>query len=228
MQLTYPEGTLQALSELLDADRQVPMDSLLRHAKLKLDIKPEEGHNWPTIIHRMEEERHERLALVFAWEGAAGRSLPPGYSVVLLDGDKSNLRQENMYCMPRHELAEWLGYVRVPIEIEVDRLEQEIMAIHTSEDVKNKLLGLLDQLVDPTKPPDIVRQRAICETVQALVGVLKVEVAYIRAVDGGDSFGFLEDARHEAQKRRDSARDPLLAGPATNHPWRGLGSRGKG
>lgn len=98
----------------------------------------------------------------------------------------------------------------------------------TSDAVKKELLGVLAKLVDPDQAPDIVRQRAMCETVQTLVGLLKVEVAYIRAVEGDGVVPFLEGAHQEATERTKATSKALFTGPPPSHPWRGLGSRDKG
>jgi hypothetical protein len=230
VELTYPEGTLQALAELIDSDRRVPLDSELQRLRSNLDAKkPSRLRLTVGEIHRMEEERRERLALAHAWRKRTRTQVPPGHVVILLDGDPENPRTEDLYCLPRHLLASWMRIVRTPMEAHVAALEEEIMTLRTSEDVKKKLLDVLDQLVDTTKPPDYLRQRAICETVQTLVGMLKVEVAYIRAIDGDGLVPFLEPAREEAKARRETAgrRTPLLGGPSPGHPWRGLGSRDK-
>lgn len=65
---------------------------------------------------------------------------------------------------------------------------------------------MITQLVDRTRVPNIVRQRASCETVQTLVGLVEVEVFYIRAVDGVGVVPFLEGARRAGTQ-------PPLAGP---------------
>lgn len=102
------------------------------------------------------------------------------------------------------------------------------MALDTSDKVKQKLLDVLEQVTDPNQKPDLIRQRAVCETVQTLVNMLRVEVAYIDAVEGDGMIPFLEPVRQEAERKRlaKKRRQGLLAGPAADHPWRGLGQQG--
>lgn len=235
VELSYPQGTLQALSEVLDADWRIPIDSVLQRTRTKLEAKKAQDDAEASFVHYLDADLRERMALTLAWERGTGRRVPHGHVIVLLDGKQfdpktSDLQLENLYCLPRHELIRWLGFVRTPIDVHVAQLERSVMHLKTSDDVKTTLLGVLAQLVDPKKPLDLVRQRAICETVQTLVGVLKADIAYIRAVDGDGVLPFFEPARREAQKHREAAgrRPPLLSGPSASHPWRGLGGRDKG
>jgi hypothetical protein len=175
-------------------------------------------------------QQHHRFAFahVLSWENAHGRKVPPGHVIVNLDGDRLNLSPDNLYCLPRSDLLNWARFVMQPVEILIDRLWRDIMALDTSDKVKQKLLNVLEQVIDPDQKPDLVRQRAVCETVQTLVNLLRVEVAYLHAIEGDGAIPFLEPAREEAQRRRLSSRKRrgLLSGPAADHPWRGLGSAG--
>jgi hypothetical protein len=136
------------------------------------------------------------------------------------------LEPSNLACLPRKDLLHWARFVRCPVELRVDRLYREIMALDTSDKVKQKLLDILDQVLDPNQKPDLIRQRAACDTVQTLVNLLRVEVAYIAAVEGDGVIPFLDGTRQEVVKRKEAARKRrgLLAGPPADHPWRGLGA----
>lgn len=176
-------------------------------------------------------QQHRRFAPLhlLAWEEANGREVPKDHVVVNLDGDYFNTAPSNLHCMPRSDLLNWARFVQFPVEVHVLKLTDQIMALDTSDKVKQKLLDILDQIVDPNKTPDLVRQRAACETVNTIIGMLRVEVAYLYAVEGDGVIPFLEGAREEMSKRRDAARrkkrNPLLAGPPEDHPWRGLGGK---
>jgi hypothetical protein len=96
------------------------------------------------------------------------------------------------------------------------------MALNTSEAVQQKLLDQLDRLLDETRPVDLHRARLVCETVQTAVNLLKVEIDYLRAIEGDGKIPFLE-TKHTAKARQKKAlpSDPLLRGPALDHAWRG-------
>ena len=99
------------------------------------------------------------------------------------------------------------------------------MALDTSEKVKQKLLAVLEQVVDPDQKPDLMRQRAACETVNTLIGLLRVEVAYLHAIEGDGVIPFLEEARQQISEKRTAAKKKrALLGPPADHPWRGLGA----
>lgn len=175
-------------------------------------------------------QQHRKFAFahVLAWEKAHGRKVPEEHVVVLVDGDSSNLEPGNLYCMPRSDLLNWARFVMQPVEVLVDKLWRKVMALDTSEKVKQKLLEVLESVVDPDKTPDLMRQRAVCETVNTLIGLLRVEVTYLQAIEGDGVIPFLEAAREDLSKRRDAARTKrrgLISGPAADHPWRGLGEQ---
>ncbi|HEX2544398.1 MAG TPA: HNH endonuclease [Ramlibacter sp.] len=174
-------------------------------------------------------QQHRRFAFatVLAWEAASGRKVPTTHAVVLIDGDADNLEPDNLYCLPRSELLAWARFIRQPVEVTVDQLWRDVMALDTSAKVQQKLLDLLERVVDLEQPLDIMRQRAACETAQTLINLLRTEIAYIQVRGGDGEIPFLDEAReankrHKANHRR---RQGLLAGPAEDHPWRGLGSK---
>lgn len=231
-ELTFPQAVTDELAEVL-ADWRIPLDTVLSKLRRRRRHQEWEARGSSSRVVRNlrgEDEEPQRIAVahVQAWERGTSRTLPPGHVVVFIDGDQSNIDAENLYCLPRRQLIAWMKFVRHSTDSYVDRMKEEIMSLDTSEAVKKELLHVLDQLVDPNQKPDVVRQRAICETVQTLVGLLKVEVAYIRAIEGDAVVPFLEDAHKEAIERRTATKDALFSGPRPNHPWRGLGGRGKG
>lgn len=224
IELSLPGFVLAELGDLLD-DWRTPFLSSFR--KLRRKRHAEVTRTERRIVRKLEQEERRRVAFahVAAWERGSGQSLPPGHVVLFIDGDKSNIEFDNLYCLPRRELVGWMAFVRHPIEAYVYRMEEEIMSLDTSEAVKKELIRVLDQLVDPAQKPDIIRQRAICETVQTLVGLLRVEVAYIRAIEGDAVVPFLEDAHEEAVRRQAATKKALFRGNSPSHPWRGLGGR---
>jgi hypothetical protein len=176
-------------------------------------------------------QQHRRFAPVhlLSWEQSRGRKVPKDHVVINIDGDYLNTAPDNLHCIPQRDLLNWARFVQQPVEVHVFKLTNLIMALDTSDKVKQKLLEILDQIVDPDKKPDLVRQRAACETVATLVGLLRVEVSYLHAIEGDGVIPFLEGARQEMSKRREESRKkrrhPLLGGPAGDHPWRDLGDR---
>jgi hypothetical protein len=189
-------------------------------------------YNQRRLVVKMNDDhpqQHRRFAFahVLAWEKAAGQKVPKGHVIINIDGDPFNLEPDNLYCLSRGDLLNWARFVMKPVDVWLDRLWREIMALDTSDKVKQKLLDVLEQVTDPDQKPDLIRQRAVCETVQTLVNMLRVEVAYIDALDGDGRIPFLEDVRQEAEKRKQASKlsRGLLAGPAADHPWRGLERR---
>ncbi|MFP3922812.1 hypothetical protein [Pseudomonas sp. W5-36] len=60
-------------------------------------------------------------------------------------------------------------------------------------DLRNHLFATLEALQDAEKPMDIERARAIADVGKVLVDSAKVEVMYLKAMDGGGkSTGFIE------------------------------------
>lgn len=163
---------------------------------------------------------------LLSWERVHGK-IPADHVVVNIVGDYLNTEPANLHCLPRRDLLDWARFVQNPVEWHVDKLWRKVMDLDTSDKVKQQLLNVLEQVVDPDKKPDLVRQRAVCETVQTLVALLRVEVSYLHAIEGDGVIPFLEGARKEMLKAREEGRqrrrNTLLKGPADRHPWRGLG-----
>lgn len=238
IELMYPEAFGKQLAEFLGTTEN-QVRGYIRAKKLQKgrNRKPlgytTKYHNRVVIkLNDDHPQQHRRFAFahVLAWERAAGRKVPPTHAVVLIDGNAENLEPQNLFCLPRSELLNWARFIRQPVEVTVDQLWRDVMALDTSKKVQQKLLDLLDRVVDPEKPLDIMRQRAACETAQTLINLLRVEVAYINARAGDGEIPFLDEAREEnarysANYRR---RQRLLEGPPADHPWRGLGKSGSG
>lgn len=235
--LLYPTRTARALSEVMGLTER----SIHHYARRRGIRKLVSGNAKPIgykrehrgYVHQKIDEDTEgpsrfAFAHVVAWEEHFGRKKPKGHVIVILDGDKKNFAPTNLYCLPKSELLGWMRFVSAPVEVHVDRLWRKVMTLDTSEKVKRMLLGVLEQVSDPNKTPDLMRQRAVCETVNTLVGLLRAEIAYIDAVEGDGRIPFLEPIREEVAKQREAAkrRRGLLGGPAADHPWRGLGSNG--
>ncbi|WP_369301716.1 hypothetical protein [Pseudomonas sp. N2-5-1-1] len=63
-------------------------------------------------------------------------------------------------------------------------------------DLRNHLFATLEALQDPDKPMDIERAKAIAEVGKVLVDSAKVEVMFIKAMDGdAQSTGFIESVK---------------------------------
>ena len=63
-------------------------------------------------------------------------------------------------------------------------------------DLRNHLFATLEALQDQDKPMDIERAKAIAEVGKVLVDSAKVEVLFIKAMDGDvSSTGFIESER---------------------------------
>lgn len=63
-------------------------------------------------------------------------------------------------------------------------------------DLRNHLFATLEALQDPDKPMDIERAKAIAEVGKVLVDSAKVEVMFIKAMDGDvKSTGFIESEK---------------------------------
>jgi hypothetical protein len=235
IELMYPETLGKVLAEFIGVSEnsvrhyvkarklfkgrnRKPIGYTTLYSQRRLVVKMNDDH--PQQHHRF------AFAHVLSWEKASGRKVPDGHVIINLDGDKLNIDPENLYCLARSDLLNWARFVQKPVEVWVDKLWREIMALDTSGKVKQKLLDVLEQVVDPNQKPDLMRQRAVCETVQTLVNLLRVEVAYIAAVEGDGAIPFLEPVRQEAEIRKAAAkkRRGLLAGPPADHPWRGLGA----
>lgn len=236
IELMYPDMFAKDLAAFLGASEyQVRWFIRARKLQKGRNRKPlgytTKYHN--RVVVKMNDDhpqQHRRFAFahVLEWEKSTRRKVPTTHAVVLIDGNADNLEPDNLYCLPRSELLRWARFIRQPVEVTVDQLWRDVMALDTSKKVQQKLLDLLERVVDPDQPLDVMRQRAACETAQTLINLLRTEIAYIHARGGDGEIPFLDEAR-EANKRDQAnykRRQGLLAAPAADHPWRGLGAPG--
>lgn len=103
------------------------------------------------------------------------------------------------------------------------------MSKRNIESLRGHLFKVLEALDDDTKPLDIARQRAVCETAQTLINSLKVEVELHAILRGAIDVPFIESQSNERPNSADVAdgaqpRDRraavLNAGPSPTHIWR--------
>jgi len=70
-------------------------------------------------------------------------------------------------------------------------------------DLRNHLFATLEALQDEDKPMDIERAKAIAEVGKVLVDSAKVEVMFIKAMDGdAKSTGFIESEKELPNRHR--------------------------
>lgn len=232
--LLYPDSTAKALAEVLGTTEKSVHKYAARRQIRKLPglrsrpFGAERVTQGDYLVRKCTDDpdfnKRFLYAHVLAWEKHHRRTKPTGHVIVILDGDKRNFEPDNLYCLPKSQLLAWMRFISAPVEVHIDRLWRKVMALDTSEAVKTKLLEQLEKLVDPDKPVDIHRQRAVCETVQTLVNLLKVEVDYLRAIEGDGKIPFLETKHTEKARLKKLPRNPLLSGPALDHVWRGKAS----
>lgn len=101
------------------------------------------------------------------------------------------------------------------------------MSKRNIESMRGHLFRVLEALDDDTKPLDIARQRAVCETAQTLINSLKVEVELHAMLRGAIDVPFIESQSSERPSSADRPLTPaernqgaLTGGPSPNHPWR--------
>lgn len=101
------------------------------------------------------------------------------------------------------------------------------MSKRNIESLRGHLFKVLETLDDDSKPLDIARQRAVCETAQTLINSLKVEVELHAILRGAIEVPFVESQSQERSNSDDPSkapnrrhRDPLAMGPASDHVWR--------
>lgn len=58
-------------------------------------------------------------------------------------------------------------------------------------DLRNHLFAALEGLADPEKPMELDRARAIADVAKVVIETAKVEVSFLRVVDGGRGSGFM-------------------------------------
>jgi hypothetical protein len=101
------------------------------------------------------------------------------------------------------------------------------MSKRNIETLRGRLFKVLQTLDDDTRPLDIARQRAVCETAQTLIDSLKVEVELHAILRGAIDVPFIESQSSERPNSAEPARTPgdrnaalLAAGPNPEHVWR--------
>ena len=101
------------------------------------------------------------------------------------------------------------------------------MSKRNIETMRGHLFKVLESLDDDTKPLDIARQRAVCETAQTLINSLKVEVELHAMLRGAIDVPFIESQSNERPNSDDLDRGAidrnaalLSSGPSADHRWR--------
>lgn len=86
---------------------------------------------------------------------------------------------------------------------------------------------MLEQLkaLRAAKPGDdlsdeLKRSKGVSELAQTMINSAKVEVDYLAVIEGDGDVPFLAAADAVATPDRHKPKDPLLAGPGADHPWR--------
>ena len=110
------------------------------------------------------------------------------------------------------------------------------MSKRNIESLRGHLFKVLENLDDDTKPLDIARQRAVCETAQTLINSLKVEVELHAILQGAIDVPFIESQSSERPNSSDQPKSAaertqgvLTAGVGSSHPWRSApGTRARG
>jgi|SRR6478609_2126964 hypothetical protein len=95
------------------------------------------------------------------------------------------------------------------------------MSTKTIADVRDHLFKLLDQLGDQSKTPDYERMRASCEVSQVMVNTVRLQVDYLKIIQGDGDVPFLEEPQAKPAPAAEVAASRVFpAGPAEDHPWR--------
>lgn len=63
------------------------------------------------------------------------------------------------------------------------------------EDLRNHLFAALEALGDTEKPMELDRAKAIAEVAQTIINSAKVEVDFLRSVDGAIASDFMKTSR---------------------------------
>jgi hypothetical protein len=233
IELLYPVSTAKALAEVLGTTTRSVHHyawrrKLLKRRTYRINPIGAERSYGGYVYRKTNEEpdckKRVMMAHVDEWEKQHGRKKPAGHVVVFVDGDKLNFEKDNLYCLPKSQLLAWMRFISAPVEVHVDRLIRRIMGLKTSEDVERKLLEQLEYILDRENNVDLHRQRMVCETVNTLVGLKRLELDYLRVIEGDGKIPFLETKHTEKARLKKLPADPLLRGPAADHPWRGLES----
>jgi len=70
------------------------------------------------------------------------------------------------------------------------------------EHLRDHLFVTIESLLDPDKPMDIERARAIAETAQVMINSAKVEVEYLKVTGHDRGTGFISIAPSDASPAR--------------------------
>ncbi|CAD0264686.1 MULTISPECIES: hypothetical protein [Pseudomonas] len=60
------------------------------------------------------------------------------------------------------------------------------------EDLRNHLFATIEGLLDPDKPMELDRAKAVAEVAQVMINSAKVEVAMVKALDAVSGSGFMQ------------------------------------
>ncbi|MFC6301784.1 hypothetical protein GNF76_13230 [Pseudomonas sp. CCM 7893] len=60
------------------------------------------------------------------------------------------------------------------------------------EDLRNHLFVVIEGLLDPERPMDIERAKAVADVAQVMINSAKVEVDMVKALDARNGSGFLQ------------------------------------
>ncbi len=120
---------------------------------------------------------------------------------------------------------------------------------NTGEHLRQMLFKQLEALTDPEQDIDLKRAEIANNTAQVIINSAKVEVDYVKAIDGAITLPYVEGqngvterpyrpampvaetapklAEPEPEPRTPEEREQaiLTSGPQPGHPWHGLGSR---
>ena len=95
------------------------------------------------------------------------------------------------------------------------------MSAKTIADVRDHLFRLLDQLGNESKTPDYERMRASCDVAQVMVNTVRLQVDYLKVIQGDGDVPFLEEPKPDVSPAAAAATARVFAaGPAEDHPWR--------
>lgn len=111
------------------------------------------------------------------------------------------------------------------------------MSKNTGEHLRNMLFKQLESLTDSTKDIDLKRAQIANETAQVIINSAKVEVDYVRAIDGAITLPFVENQDGCTERPyKDPPPAPKADGsmppaetqkalgfgsmPSPSHPWR--------
>lgn len=65
------------------------------------------------------------------------------------------------------------------------------------EDLRNHLFSTIEGLLDPDKPLEIERARAVSDVAQTIINSAKVEVDFLRATGSQKDTGFISNQKPE-------------------------------